>query len=114
MDSPSVLHPKLPVRNTDLLLAIFFGAMIYLADEPAQRLPLIGLGVGGGCGGGGRGAALTAAFRRLVEPRFGPGGLARSRHPRAVDGVHRGARQYAWQGNPDRIRALQSHRRTTR
>src|SRR6185437_11268030 len=45
MDSHSVLHSKIPVRNTDLLLAIFFGAMILLADEPAQRLPLIGLGI---------------------------------------------------------------------
>jgi two-component system sensor histidine kinase HydH len=45
MDSHSVSDPKIPVRNTDLLLAIFFGAMIFLADEPAQRLPLIGLGI---------------------------------------------------------------------
>jgi len=28
-----------------MLLALFFGAMILLADEPAQRLPLIGLGI---------------------------------------------------------------------
>ncbi|HEU5020854.1 MAG TPA: ATP-binding protein [Bryobacteraceae bacterium] len=45
MDSHSVLHPKIPVRNTDMLLAIFFGAMILLADEPAQRVPLVGLGI---------------------------------------------------------------------
>jgi signal transduction histidine kinase len=45
MDSAPVLHPKIPVRNTDMVLAMFFGAMIFLADEPAQRLPLIGLGI---------------------------------------------------------------------
>jgi len=45
MDSAPVLHPTIPVRNTDLLLAVFFGAMILLADQPAQRLPLIGLGI---------------------------------------------------------------------
>jgi len=45
MDAHSVLHPKLPVRNSDMLLAIFFGVLILLADQPAQRLPLIGLGI---------------------------------------------------------------------
>jgi signal transduction histidine kinase len=44
MDSTPALHTKLPVRNSDMLLAIFFGAMIVLADEPAQRIPLVGLG----------------------------------------------------------------------
>src|SRR6185437_6063305 len=45
MDSHPASDPKISVRNTDLLLALFFGAMILLADEPAQRLPLIGLGI---------------------------------------------------------------------
>ncbi len=45
MDSSTVLRPKIPVRNSDMLLAIFFGAMIYLAHDSAQRLPLAGLGI---------------------------------------------------------------------
>jgi signal transduction histidine kinase len=45
MDSHSVLHPKIPVRNTDVLLAILFGALIYFAHDRSQQLLLTGLGV---------------------------------------------------------------------
>ncbi len=39
------LHGTLPVRNSDLILAILFGAMILFAHDGAQRWLVLGLGV---------------------------------------------------------------------
>ncbi len=42
---PAVLHTALPVRNSDMLLAILFGALIIFAHDLAQQILLLALAI---------------------------------------------------------------------
>lgn len=44
-DNPPISSPAFPIRNSDLLLAVLFGALIYFAHDLAQRALLLGLAV---------------------------------------------------------------------
>ena len=45
LSAPADLLHVVPVRNTDILFAILFGALIYYADHPAEKALLAGLAV---------------------------------------------------------------------